>query len=200
MMAPFKRGLRHAFADNVHMVRRLDCLIAHVLWLIFRVWRLSNGYPELAIANVQKAGSGRIHRFRRVSADIDKVFREVVSLRNKFDSEIGAPRENLLLTMAPSPTGNCFSSKQISVDEAIRDSVHLEQGYRDEAAIKEFVVKIRGHTMVPYDGLATLANQVRHCEEAGIEGDFVELGTWKGGCLGIMALANCSSNPTRRVH
>jgi O-methyltransferase len=133
------------------------------------------------------------------STDLDRVLGEVLSLRHRFDGEMGALRETFILSMAPSPTSHCFSSKQISVDEAIKNAEHLERGYRDEVTIKEFVANVRGHTMVPYDGLATLANQVRHCEESGIQGDYVELGTWKGGCLGIMAMSNLAWGASRRT-
>lgn len=49
---------------------------------------------------------------------------------------------------------------------------------------------IKDYTMVPFDNLASLYNQVQYIEESNLEGDFVECGVWKGGSIGMMALAN----------
>ena len=95
--------------------------------------------------------------------------------------------------------GERFSSHYISIPAAIENIDHLARGYRDEARIKDFVRQIVGHTMVPYDGIATLSDQVRYCEENGIPGDYVELGTWKGGCLATIALANMAYGRERRT-
>jgi O-methyltransferase/8-demethyl-8-(2,3-dimethoxy-alpha-L-rhamnosyl)tetracenomycin-C 4'-O-methyltransferase len=40
---------------------------------------------------------------------------------------------------------------------------------------------------------------VRYCEENEIPGDYVELGTWKGGCLAIIAQANLTWGRHRRM-
>jgi O-methyltransferase len=95
--------------------------------------------------------------------------------------------------------GCCFSSHYISIPAAMENMNHLSRGYRDEARIKDFVRQIVGHTMVPYDGIATLVDQVRYCEENNVAGDYVELGTWKGGCLASMALANLAYGRQRRT-
>jgi hypothetical protein len=44
-------------------------------------------------------------------------------------------------------------------------------------------------TMLPRARLAALYDQVAHCEKAGVKGAFVECGVWKGGAVGLMALA-----------
>ena len=44
--------------------------------------------------------------------------------------------------------------------------------------------------MMPRVNLQTLYEQAVYCEKNGIEGDFVECGVWKGGAVGMMALAN----------
>ena len=44
-------------------------------------------------------------------------------------------------------------------------------------------------TMLPRDRLASLYDQVAHCQRLGIPGCFVECGVWKGGAVGFMALA-----------
>jgi O-methyltransferase len=52
--------------------------------------------------------------------------------------------------------------------------------------------------MLPYVNLVTLYKQVLYCEKGKIEGDFVECGVWKGGAVGLMALANLKSGESRR--
>jgi len=58
---------------------------------------------------------------------------------------------------------------------------------------------VRRHTMLPYVNLMTLYEQVRYLEGAGIEGDLVECGVWKGGACGLMALANLRYGQHRRT-
>jgi len=65
---------------------------------------------------------------------------------------------------------------------------HLFRGYDDEASLKEMISIVQDHTMVAYDGLIGLLSMIRYCEETRIPGDFVEVGTWRGGCTGLMAL------------
>ena len=57
---------------------------------------------------------------------------------------------------------------------------------------------IQSNTMVPYEGLVSLWDQVQYVEDAGIQGDLVECGTWKGGAVGLMALANIQFGKSRR--
>lgn len=60
---------------------------------------------------------------------------------------------------------------------------------------------VRSNTMVPREGLASLYDQVRFVELNRIEGEFVECGVWKGGAVGVMALANLRYGSCRRhVH
>jgi hypothetical protein len=79
-----------------------------------------------------------------------------------------------------------------------RLSTHLKKGYfyEDEAFTAMQVVS--SNTMLPYDPLVTLFEQVIYCEKNNIEGDFVECGTWKGGATGMMALANLQYGKQRR--
>jgi hypothetical protein len=65
---------------------------------------------------------------------------------------------------------------------------HLKYEYNTEAL--ECIRVIRPYTMVPYVNLVTLFELVKYCEDNHIEGDYVECGVWKGGCVGLMALAN----------
>jgi hypothetical protein len=75
-------------------------------------------------------------------------------------------------------------------------------GYEDERAIKQAMMLIWDHTMISYDRLATLWLQVHYLDRHDIPGDFVECGTWKGGAVGMMALAHRASRPqpVRRLH
>lgn len=54
------------------------------------------------------------------------------------------------------------------------------------------------YSMMPYMNLYTLYEQAAYCEKNNIEGDFVECGVWKGGAVGIMALANLRYGKKRR--
>jgi hypothetical protein len=52
------------------------------------------------------------------------------------------------------------------------------------------IARVRAHSMLPYARLYSLYEQAVYCERAGIPGAFVECGVWKGGAMGLMALAN----------
>lgn len=64
--------------------------------------------------------------------------------------------------------------------------------------VREMIACIRGSTMVTLPRLISLVEQVRHCEQADVPGAFVECGVWKGGCMGLMALANLRYGKARR--
>jgi O-methyltransferase len=70
--------------------------------------------------------------------------------------------------------------------------------YDFEHNAKEAIAVILQNTMVSFEPLITLYQQVRHCEINNILGDFVECGVWKGGAVGLMALANMKFNQSRR--
>ena len=57
---------------------------------------------------------------------------------------------------------------------------------------------VRAHTMLPHGRLLSLYQQSVFCEIANIPGSFVECGTWKGGAIGLMALANQAYAAERR--
>ena len=78
------------------------------------------------------------------------------------------------------------------------DWKHLDRGYADEAKIQEWMKQVRNYTLVTYDGLLSLADQVRYCETNSIPGCYVEAGTWKGGASALMALANLEYGKSRR--
>ncbi len=65
----------------------------------------------------------------------------------------------------------------------------VDYGYDYEQDAKEAIAIVRQNTMVAFEPLVTLYRQVRDCEMNHICGDFVECGVWKGGAIGLMALA-----------
>jgi O-methyltransferase len=71
-------------------------------------------------------------------------------------------------------------------------------GYNLEQEAYENILKIHTHTMVTYERLVTLYQQAVFCETNNVRGSFVECGTWKGGSVGLMALANLKYGSARR--
>lgn len=55
------------------------------------------------------------------------------------------------------------------------------------------------YSMMPAVNLITLYEQAVYCEKFKIEGDFVECGVWKGGAVGMMAMANLKHASMRRT-
>jgi hypothetical protein len=74
----------------------------------------------------------------------------------------------------------------------------VERGYDDEHELRGLVRQVSDNTMVSYDALTSLARLVRYCETNAIDGAFVELGVWRGGCLGMMTAANLKFGARRR--
>jgi len=70
--------------------------------------------------------------------------------------------------------------------------------YDLEQEARQHIDAVRSHTMVVYGKLVTLYQQAVFCERQGLAGSFVECGTWKGGAVGLMALANLAHGQTRR--
>lgn len=75
-------------------------------------------------------------------------------------------------------------------------------GFDEEEAIKRAVGQVRGNTMMSFERLASLWQQVRYLDRYGIEGAFVECGVWRGGAVGMMALAHrqAPGSPRRHLH
>jgi O-methyltransferase len=74
-------------------------------------------------------------------------------------------------------------------------------GYDSENHAKEAIAIVRNHTMVSFEPLMILFQQVKHCEINSLTGDYVECGVWKGGASGLMALG-CKKygNGKRSIH
>jgi len=74
-------------------------------------------------------------------------------------------------------------------------------GYEEEDEIKRAVRIVRDHAWVSFERMATLWQQVRHLDKHDIPGCFVECGVYKGGSVGMMALAHLhTSEPRRELH
>ncbi|MFA5139947.1 MAG: TylF/MycF/NovP-related O-methyltransferase [Elusimicrobiota bacterium] len=71
-------------------------------------------------------------------------------------------------------------------------------GYEMEDEATEYIRLVKRNTMLSKRRLVTLYQQAVYCEEFEIPGSFVECGVWKGGAMGIMALANLRKGRTRR--
>ena len=75
------------------------------------------------------------------------------------------------------------------------------QGYDLEQEIYSDMQMLRRHTMLTYARLVTLYQEAVFCEKSGIYGDFIECGTWKGGAVALMALANLRHGSNlRHIH
>ena len=61
---------------------------------------------------------------------------------------------------------------------------------------------VAGATMLTDARQATLFDQVRYCHAVGVQGALVECGVWKGGAVGLAALAlkGVDPHPTRALH
>lgn len=77
-------------------------------------------------------------------------------------------------------------------------ALNEELGYEFEAEASKVLPIIKNNTMLSKKRLVTLYQQVAYCEANKIPGAFVECGVWKGGSVGMMALANLKSSTTRR--
>lgn len=78
--------------------------------------------------------------------------------------------------------------------QPVRDEV---LGPLEQEALAAIPV-VRQYTMLSPARLTTLYRQAVHCETTGVDGAFVECGVWKGGAVGMMALANLRHGSTRR--
>jgi O-methyltransferase len=87
------------------------------------------------------------------------------------------------------------------LSSSIKSSEHPLCHYDDEELAREALGIVKPYTMLSYERLITLWQQVRYLDKACIPGGLVECGTWKGGACGMMALAHrrCGS-PHRALH
>lgn len=90
--------------------------------------------------------------------------------------------------------------RAIPIDDAAR--LDRTFHYDEEPLVKQALATIRGHTMITFERAATLWQQVRYLDRYQIKGAIVECGVWKGGAVGLSALAHLSSAqpPQRHLH
>jgi len=85
--------------------------------------------------------------------------------------------------------------------EASGPSDYPYRYYDDEEAARAALRVVDDYTMTSYERMVTLWQQVRYLDQARIPGCLVECGTWRGGAVGMMALAHLSSGqPWRTIH
>jgi hypothetical protein len=82
------------------------------------------------------------------------------------------------------------------------DLLRAVSGFEEEVQIKHATATVSNHTMASFERLATLWQQVRYLDRYDIPGALVECGVWRGGCVGLMALAHLhgSGAATREIH
>jgi hypothetical protein len=90
--------------------------------------------------------------------------------------------------------GYCFHSNFLGINHPVtrmrwKDIQRYSSPGDDEPLIREWMEKIWGYSMVTYDGLLSLASQVRYCEEIRLPGVYVETGCHRGGAAAMMAKA-----------
>ncbi|KAA0210402.1 hypothetical protein FBQ84_04300 [Ignavibacteria bacterium CHB1] len=97
---------------------------------------------------------------------------------------------------------NIFGKLGYNISRKSKSSAFSELGekvgFEFEDYARDAINVVRRQTMLPYMSLITLYEQVVFIEKTGIPGDFVECGVWKGGAVGLMALANLKWNESRR--
>lgn len=90
------------------------------------------------------------------------------------------------------------------VNRSSKDTISFHTDFNENLAYEynrealEAIKIIRKQSMSPYINLETLYEQVVYCEKNQIDGDFVECGVWKGGAVGVMALANLKYGKYKR--
>lgn len=95
---------------------------------------------------------------------------------------------------------NRFGIDVIRSSSAIESNLNINEklGYELEDDAVECIYIIKNNTMLSKRRLVTLYQQVAYCEKNNIPGSFVECGVWKGGAMGLMALANLRIGIERR--
>lgn len=77
-------------------------------------------------------------------------------------------------------------------------NLSLFEGYDYATDGQKAIDVCSAFSMMPPVNLQTLFEQAVYCEKNDIEGDFVECGVWKGGAVGVMAMANMKFGKKRR--
>lgn len=95
---------------------------------------------------------------------------------------------------------NRFGLDVIRSSSTVESNLNINErlGYELEDEAVECIYTVKNNTMLSKRRLVTLYQQVAYCEKNNIPGSFVECGVWKGGAMGLMALANLHTGVERR--
>ena len=81
------------------------------------------------------------------------------------------------------------TEKKPTIDTKVEE---LTEGFKNDIEV------VRAYSMLSQGRLQSLYECVHYCEATNLQGDYVECGVWKGGAVGLMALANKRFGKTPR--
>jgi len=195
-------------------------------WSVFKANGLVLSPPQSYIKNIGFDGSGT-HGFRSAKKKISSMqslSNKIVNMPTKVEMDMAAYylvskyKGQLSSGMVPW-ISRIFRNilvqlrlmkKVINIKKIVK-SVVQSLGYEirkkpsvcydREAEAEGEIRKVRPYTMIPRERLIALYNTVAHLEINEVPGSYVECGVWKGGSVGLMALANLRYGKERRhVH
>ena len=118
---------------------------------------------------------------RLVSPPVDELRREVETMR-QLNQRLERTVRKAEGKPAERPEGKPAGAKS---DKAGPRTGALPADYDDEA--KQIITAVRPYTMTSNEKLYALVTAVRYVVDAGIEGDLVECGVWRGGSMHAVA-------------
>jgi hypothetical protein len=123
------------------------------------------------------------------------------SLKRFFKNSIAGILEPFGVYAVKIPDNYSLSGKKgfIGIGDIKRNVINTSLSFTTIDQFASTYEIVKGNTMVPFENLASLFDQVEFLERNGIEGDFVECGVWKGGSVGVMASANMKFGNKRRA-
>jgi O-methyltransferase len=98
----------------------------------------------------------------------------------------------MIMKMSKKLFRSIFAAFGYEVRKKTNARLELEEG------AEEAINKISSYTMLSPQRLIALYQKVAFCEVHMVSGSFVECGVWKGGSVGLMALANMKYGKKRR--
>ncbi len=91
----------------------------------------------------------------------------------------------------------CSSEAQMKSFEILFSGLFNNEQLQQED-IDRAIQIVQPYTMLTYERLSTLYQQVVSVEQNNVEGCYIECGVWKGGAVALMALANLKYGKNRR--
>ncbi|WP_198038137.1 TylF/MycF/NovP-related O-methyltransferase [Skermanella stibiiresistens] len=113
-----------------------------------------------------------------------------------FRLEIDMVQEGVAWLGERHPAGKCQVKCLVDPNAASAAQGRLPHFVESEFA--DLWSRFRDRTMVPWSVLYSAYRAARHVAEAGIPGDIVECGVWRGGCAAVMAEALALAGVTDR--